>query len=873
MDNVEFESTNRNALAFSQIMEEKKKAARSTPSDGSPNYSEASDIIKSDDNWSPGSSNSAGSLKKQFLLAKKPKRSPPSPHKSSDPNEAITQRVQNRTAVRGSDFVRGVDEFTVDEAESIVNTFEEKNLRPSVDELTVDEAESIANAFEDKRETKVKESAEDIAAEADDIMSGFSGSKKSSISSREFSSGSSDPAEYSLGMEEEVMMHTIGSDVEGDIGLDELFETAAALDVTLETEQTAKAGQPILDDEDSMGFESNSSASFGIIHEEQEETTTDEESAREEPILPPKPTPAVASYLASIPRSFAHYLPSENPLNVTTLYSANRVMLYESDDEEEARTESTDGTPMPWFAAVPYSTGKWKQTEDGMSVTSDDVWHSPPKPILGAGHQLSYKHPNRNYKPTNLSGRKDPRRMSRRTKIIVIVLAVLLVVIIAAVLVGLFVSASSVASVAVAAAESTASPTISPTALINEEIVEDIEEDTEFIDNIFVDTEAPSTKSPTGAPTGTQTLPLDPKTEFNPVSIATGDARGDRLGSIVSMTSDGSLLAALSRKSGVETFAHDGTDWILLPILPSDTTDVEGLDTAISAQDGSPVVVLSSATTIESYQLVDGAWIPYGAIIERDPELSISETSMALSADASTLAFGRVDAYGTTSSVTIYSFDKDAWKPMEIDLSGSKEAYTRAVKPEEGTILGIFVTLSGDGSVLTMAEWNIGSPQIVLQSYSSDKGKPLGSPIDFPHGPVSVSLSDSGHRLAVVDRAAGSVYEYDGSEWLPIGGNAKHGFLPGGSSVAMSGNGKRILIGDVGLSKVSVYDYADETEYFYTTENWSAWLPTIKLFGPEDSGFGASVSMDSSGSVLGVGAPLRSPTGGQEHAGLVTIYA
>ena len=67
---------------------------------------------------------------------------------------------------------------------------------PAPDENTVDEADSIVQNFSDPSGSDKEETAEDIAAEAEDIMSGFSGSKSSS------SKSSSDPKEFAMGLGE-----------------------------------------------------------------------------------------------------------------------------------------------------------------------------------------------------------------------------------------------------------------------------------------------------------------------------------------------------------------------------------------------------------------------------------------------------------------------------------------------------------------------------------------------------------------------------------------------------------------------------------------------------------------------------------------------
>jgi hypothetical protein len=329
-------------------------------------------------------------------------------------------------------------------------------------------------------------------------------------------------------------------------------------------------------------------------------------------------------------------------------------------------------------------------------------------------------------------------------------------------------------------------------------------------------------------------------------------------------------------------------DWSPLPDIPSSegtTASSLSLGSSISAavtddEDQAPVVAVASLSQVEVYQFTggttSGTWVPRGQILEWNAPRGISHTSMSLSSDASTLAMAYVDAVGTAISVTVYSYDTytETWTPTEIDPVAYRDATRRTVKPEEGTILSMAVTLSGDGKVLTVAEWDVGSPQVIVQSFRNDKyysdWYPMGDPMEFLYGPVSIALSETGDRLAVVAEhpGKGSVFEWDKYQWNAVGGNAEHGFLPGGSSVALSGDGNRVFIGDASLNEVTVYDYRYDYEHYYNSEEWSAWLPTVSLWGDDNSGFGTSVTMDDTGNFLGVGAPT-----GQDNTGQVTFYA
>ena len=72
-----------------------------------------------------------------------------------------------------------------------------------------------------------------------------------------------------------------------------------------------------------------------------------------------------------------------------------------------------------------------------------------------------------------------------------------------------------------------------------------------------------------------------------------------------------------------------------------------------------------------------------------------------------------------------------------------------------------------------------------------------------------------------------------------------------------------MLIGNAAMNNAVLYDFEHdaESEYYYSSEEWSAWLPIESFWygaggsDAEGGSFGFSVAMDESGSLLGIGAP------------------
>jgi len=308
-----------------------------------------------------------------------------------------------------------------------------------------------------------------------------------------------------------------------------------------------------------------------------------------------------------------------------------------------------------------------------------------------------------------------------------------------------------------------------------------------------------------------------------------------------------------------------------------------------------PVVAISSRTQVEIYKLAtpkkEVYWESYGQVLPWEAQKGVSHTSMGLSSDGTTLAVGCVDVSGTSVYVTVYGYDADEerWVPEATTTPGLfssygsgieeddnvEDAQARGVTPDKGTILSMNLVMSGDGNTLAVQEWNVGSPQVLVRIFekqSDDNSwSHRGAPLELPFGPVSVALSFNGNRIALVAMRPGKSTVFDWvdnnpseeASWKPMGGDETHGFLPGGSSVALARGGNRMLIGNAAMNNAVLYDFEHdaESEYYYSSEEWSAWLPIESFWygaggsDAEGGSFGFSVAMDESGSLLGIGAP------------------
>jgi len=574
----------------------------------------------------------------------------------------------------------------------------------------------------------------------------------------------------------------------------------------------------------------------------------------------------------------------------STTSAAARFLLYDSDDEDEADIENGLAVPGSAFRAMPYSTGKWKKNEEGMSVISDDISISSGVGILGTRQMLSYTILNSNPKQV-------PRKLhtKRKYKCSIMLLCLLLIGIIGTLI--WLLGFSSYYTTPLPLATSAPSPTV-PTAPLN--MLPTIGADNSGQGTISPITEAPTSEKEiiapiTEAPTSekeiiapvTQTPFLVPDesklppalNKFQNTAALVGQEYGNRFGSVISMSSGGNFLAALSNSPDVpvQTFQRQemSDSWVPILAMPADgatiwtdTSLAFGSDIACATilEEGPPVVAISSRTQVGVYQLVGGAWVNRGQPMTWDAG-TVSYSAMALSSDASTLATCYVDESSDDMSVQIYRYDPllEIWNSLEVNPL-VYNAQSRGIGFSQEPLLSVSLALSGDGNVLSVKEWAMTGPQIIVQNFEFevDSGSwvEMGGQLVIPFGPASIALAHDGHTVAVVANHPGQalVWQWNDGNWDMISGNAIHGFLPGGTSVALARNGSRILIGDSSMDKALVYDYGDN----------NAWLPTTQLWGPDSSGFGTSVVIDETGNTLGIGSPTSNLM--ENNLGQVLMY-
>ena len=270
-----------------------------------------------------------------------------------------------------------------------------------------------------------------------------------------------------------------------------------------------------------------------------------------------------------------------------------------------------------------------------------------------------------------------------------------------------------------------------------------------------------------------------------------------------------------------------------------------------------------------------------GADIDGEAAGDESGWSVAMNSDGTIVAVGAVynDATGTNAGhVRVYQLSSNSWSQLGNDFDGEAA----------GDMSGISVALSSDGSILAVGAWynsDGGSyaGQVRVFQWSSGSWAQLGSDIDGGSGIQtlgrSVALSSDGTVLAT-----GAIYNsnppnnagvvrvllFSSYSWTQLGsdivGEAADDIS--GGSVSLNSDGTIVAIGA---------QYNDGTGsnaghvrvHQFSSGSWTQLGGDIDGEAASDE-FGQTVSLNSDGTILAVGTQLNDGNGA--NAGHVQVY-
>ena len=332
--------------------------------------------------------------------------------------------------------------------------------------------------------------------------------------------------------------------------------------------------------------------------------------------------------------------------------------------------------------------------------------------------------------------------------------------------------------------------------------------------------------------------------------VINGEAQGDFAGTTVSISSDGRIVAigALGNDGNgvnagqVRIFENQEDSWIQIGEAINGEAPGDFLGTSVSlSSDGSIVAVGADRNSVNGtnagqvrvYENQEGNWTQIGEAINGEAQGDFLGSGVSLSLDGSIVAIGAIanDSNGnSTGKVRIYQNQEGSWVQIGEDINGETP----------GDFLGSGLSLSSDGSIVAIGATgnNVNAGIVRIFENQGDNWIQIGedingeTPGDFLG--TSVSLSSDGSFIAIGasfnDGSANStgvvgIYENQEGNWVQIGqdieGEEGSDFL--GTSVSLSSDGSFVAIGaiqqDIIDPKSGYVQIFDTTQILSTQES------------------------------------------------------
>jgi hypothetical protein len=372
-----------------------------------------------------------------------------------------------------------------------------------------------------------------------------------------------------------------------------------------------------------------------------------------------------------------------------------------------------------------------------------------------------------------------------------------------------------------------------------------------------------------------------------------GEAAGDQSGVLVSVSSDGTIIAIGARlndgngnASGhVRVYRNNNGVWEQIgnDINGEGIGDESGRSVSLSS-DGSIIAIGAryndgngdASGHVRVYRNNNGVWVQVGGDINGKVIGDLSGHSVSLSSDGSIVAIGAYnsDINGEKSGLArVYRNNNGSWEQVGVDIKGEAA----------GDRSGWSVSLSSNGSIVAIGAYlndGNGGGSGHARVYQNNNGtwEQIGSDIDGENGGdssgESVSLSSDGSILAIGAQGNNGngnnsghvrVFQNTNGSWVQVGSDID-GKLAGdnfGNSVSLSSNGSVLAIGA----------HFNSNGYAQVYQNINGvWIKKGNDMNGEGLSdyFGGSVSLSSDGKVVVIGGGLNDENG--IDSGHVRVY-
>ena len=285
---------------------------------------------------------------------------------------------------------------------------------------------------------------------------------------------------------------------------------------------------------------------------------------------------------------------------------------------------------------------------------------------------------------------------------------------------------------------------------------------------------------------------------------------------------------------------------------------------------GENLLAYSDSCTLPSYYGVLGNWSLLGQEMNGQSTTDQFGVSIGINNSGNRVVIGAPDndtPYSNAGECKVYEYNGTSWQQLGQDINGYNG----------NDVFGRSVTINSDGSRIGIGGEGYDSPAQLsglckIYEYNGSSWQQLGQDIrglmrwDFLGS--SISLNSAGNRIAIGGKVGGwpsggsvandgvcRIYEYNGSQWVQLGGDIDGGAGDRlGSSVSINNLGSRVVVG----APYNVQGYGKVLEY-----NGSSW---VQLGGDindeaDDDSFGTSVAINGEGNRIVIGGPENDGNG------------
>jgi cytoskeletal protein CcmA (bactofilin family) len=360
------------------------------------------------------------------------------------------------------------------------------------------------------------------------------------------------------------------------------------------------------------------------------------------------------------------------------------------------------------------------------------------------------------------------------------------------------------------------------------------------------------------------------------------------------------IIAGTLDVTGLATFSGGiSTNTVLVSSLPTDVSHATTkgyvdaslnlkYDTTTATSDLSlkqNLITSSSDISLNSLHvygnfIVDGLWVQLGQDIDGEEANDRSGRSVSINADGTIVAIGafRNDGVAGTDSghTRVYKYNDISWVQLGQDIDGE----------DAGDWSGYSVSINADGTIVAIGAESAGgaggfqSGHTRVYKYNDISWVQLGQDIDGEsnndHSGHSVSINYDGTIVATgaywddgngADSGHTRVYKYNDISWVQLGQDidGEAGRDESGTSVSINADGTIVAIG----AEKNSSNRGHTRVYKYNDISWVKLGQDIDGEGVNNFS-GASVSINSDGTIVAIGAYYNSDVG--TYSGHTRVY-